>query len=209
MPEIAISYEPVYDVVSWPLNKRGNTLMGTIPLPHHGDWQGLSYRQVTAIWLTCVLTHHDHQPYLVEEREANWPTVLRRCTSWSANTHDLISDPLETVLHLLVDERSRPWGTLNWEMGRHSVHAYHLPSSPPRIGRSAFNVDQHGVRDLNAQLYNLRICTYVSYAQCPSLPTFMPNMEYKTQLRDFEAHCARPCHVVQPDPEYAEIVPLD
>jgi transposase len=157
MSETVISHEPVDDipvVIAWLLNMQVDTLVdAALPLPH-GNWQGLSYGQVTVMWLTHMLTQCDHRLCPVQEWVADRLTVLRRCTGWQVSAQDLTDDRLETVLDLLGDERSRPWEALGRAMGRYLVQAYHLPTDTARIDTSTFSV-HHGERDPDGQLYSL------------------------------------------------------
>jgi len=157
MSETVVSHEPVDDVpvvIAWLLNMQVDTLVDAVLPPPHGNWQGLSYGQVTVMWLTYMLTQCDHRLCPVQEWVAERLTVLRRCTDWPVSAQDLTDDRLEAVLDLLGDERSRPWEVLDRALGRHLVHAYHLPTDTTRIDTSTFSV-HHGERDPDGQLYDL------------------------------------------------------
>jgi transposase len=157
MSEMVITHEPVADVpvvIAWLLNMRVNTLVDDVLPQPHGNWQGLSYGQVTVIWLTYMLTQCDHRMCPVEDWVAARLTVLGRCTGWPVSAQDLTDDRLETVLDLLGDEHSRPWEALDREMGRHLVQAYRLPTDTARIDTSTFSV-HHGERDPDGQVYSL------------------------------------------------------
>jgi transposase len=157
MAETIITHEPVDDVpvvIAWLLNMQVAILVDAVLPPPHGNWQGLSYGQVTVIWLTHMLTQCDHRLCPVQEWVADRLTVLRRCTGWPVSAQDLTDDRLETVLDLLGDERSRPWEALDWAMGRYLVQAYRLPTDTARIDTSTFSV-HHGERDPDGQVYSL------------------------------------------------------
>lgn len=157
MSEMVITHEPVDDipvVIAWLLNMQVNTLVDAALPPPHGNWQGLSYGQVTVIWLTYMLTQCDHRMCPVEEWVADRLTVLRRCTGWSVSAQDLTDDRLEAVLDLLGDEQSRPWEALDRAIGRRLVQAYRLPTDTARIDTSTFSV-HHGERDPDGQVYSL------------------------------------------------------
>jgi transposase len=157
MSEMVITHEPVDDipvVIAWLLNMQVNTLVDAALPPPHGNWQGLSYGQVTVIWLTYMLTQCDHRMCPVEEWVADRLTVLRRCTGWPVSAQDLTDDRLEAVLDLLGDEQSRPWEALDRAIGRRLVQAYRLPTDTARIDTSTFSV-HHGERDPDGQVYSL------------------------------------------------------
>ena len=85
MAETVITHEPVEDVpvvIAWLLNMQVAILVDAVLPPPHGNWQGLSYGQVTVIWLTHMLTQCDHRLCPVQEWVADRLTVLRRCTGW-------------------------------------------------------------------------------------------------------------------------------
>jgi transposase len=157
MSETVITHEAVDDVpvvIAWLLNMQVDTLVDAVLPPPHGNWQGLSYGQVTVIWLTHMLTQCDHRLCPVQEWVADRLTVLCRCTGWPVSAQDLTDDRLEAVLDLFGDERSRPWEALDWAMGRYLVQAYRLPTDTVRIDTSTFSV-HHGERDPEGQPYSL------------------------------------------------------
>jgi transposase len=157
MSETVISHEPVDDVpvvIGWLLSMQVDALIDAVlPLPH-GNWQGLSYGQVTVIWLTHMLTQCDHRLCPVQEWVAERLTVLRRCTGWPVSAQDLTDDRLEAVLDLLGDEGRRPWEALDRAIGRYVVQAYRLPTDTGRIDTSTFSV-HHSERDPDGRLYSL------------------------------------------------------
>jgi transposase len=157
MSETVISHEPVDDVpviIAWLLNMQVDTQVDASLPPPHGNWQGLSYGQVTVIWLTHMLTQCDHRLCPVQEWVAERLSVLRLCTGWPVSAQDLTDDRLEAVLDLLGDERNRPWEALDRAIGRCVVQAYRLPTDTARIDTSTFSV-HHGERDPDGQAYDL------------------------------------------------------
>ena len=157
MLETTITHESVDDVPvvsAWLLNMHVDTLVDALLPPPHGNWQGLSYGQVTVMWLTYMLTQCDHRMCPVAEWVADRLTVLGRCTGWPVSAQDLTDDRLEAVLDLLGDEGTRPWEALNRELGRQLIQAYRLPTDTARIDTSTFSL-HHGEQAPDGQPYSL------------------------------------------------------
>ena len=152
-----ISHEPVDDVpviVAWLLNMHLDKLIDKILLKPHGNWQGLTYGQVAVIWLVFILSQADHRMCPVEEWVRDRVVVLRRCTGWEVTPGDLTDDRLEIVLDLMGDEQTRPWESLDEELGKHVIQAYRLPTQVGRIDTSTFSV-YHGETDPSGEKYQL------------------------------------------------------
>ena len=157
MLETTVTHEPVDDipvVSAWLRNMRVDTLVDMILPRPHGNWQGLSYGQVTVMWLTYMLTQCDHRMCPVADWVAERLTVLGRCTGWPVSAQDLTDDRLEAVLDLLGDDGRRPWEALDRELGQHLVRAYRLPTDTARIDTSTFSL-HHGEQAPDGQTYSL------------------------------------------------------
>jgi transposase len=155
--DTTITHEPVDDVpviVAWLLAMRLDVLVDSILPRPHGNWKGLTYGQVTVIWLAHILSQADHRLCPVEEWVGKRLEVLRGCTGWLVTAQDLSDDRLEIVLDLLGDEESRPWEALDREMGRHLIQAYRLPTDTARIDTTSFSV-YHGENGPDGEPYSL------------------------------------------------------
>jgi transposase len=155
--ETNISHEPVDDVpviIAWLLGMHVDKLIDQILPEPHGNWQGLSYGQVTVIWLSFILSQADHRMCPVEEWVRDRAVNLRRCTEWEVRPSDLTDDRLEIVLDRLGDEQARAGERLDEELGKHVLQAYHLPTKIGRIDTTTFSVC-HGETDPNGEKYQL------------------------------------------------------
>jgi transposase len=173
-PETTISHEPVDDVpviIAWLLNMHLDKLIDEILPQPHGNWQGLTYGQVIVIWLVFILSQSDHRMCPVEEWGCDREVVLRRCTGWEVMASDLTDDRLEIVLDLMGDEQTRPGETLDEELGKRVIQAYHLPTKTGRIDTTTFAV-YHGETDPSGEKYQL-LKFGKSKDHRPDLPQFV------------------------------------
>jgi transposase len=155
--ETAISHEPADDVpviIAWLLNMCVDKVIDTILPEPHGNWQGLTYGQVIVIWLTFILSQADHRMCPAEEWVRDRVIILRGCTGWEVTAGDLTDDRLEVVLDQLGDEQTRPWESLDVELGQHVIQAYSLPTKTARMDTTTFSV-HHGETAPDGEKYEL------------------------------------------------------
>ena len=129
--------------------KVADVIDAALPAPH-GNRQGLSYGQLTVIWLTYILTQYDHRMNPVENwvRERQW--TLQLATGWRFNDKDFTDDRLADVLTMLGSERTTSPSTVHevieQALGQHLIRAYELPMAVGRIDTTSLSV-YHGAKD--------------------------------------------------------------
>ena len=120
-----------------------------LPTPH-GNRQGLSYGQLTAIWLAYMLTEYDHRMNPVESWVRERQRALQLATGWRFNDKDFTDDRLADLLTRLGGESTTSPVTaheaIELALGQHLVRAYALPTAMGRIDTTSVSV-YHGAND--------------------------------------------------------------
>jgi len=120
-----------------------------LPAPH-GNRQGLSYGQLTVIWLTYILTQYDHRMNPVENWVRERQQTLPLATGWRFNDKDFTDDRLADLLTMLGGESPASPSTaheaIEQALGQHLIHAYELPTAVGRIDTTSLSV-YHGAKD--------------------------------------------------------------
>jgi len=111
----------------------------------HGNWGGLSYGQLTQLFLTYVIHSLNHRLYQMEQWASDHQTVIQQITGWDFTRKDAADDRLGTLLEALgTDEPTRI--AFQQSMGRHLIQAYALPTDVARYDTTSFSV-HHGSSD--------------------------------------------------------------
>lgn len=120
-----------------------------LPTPH-GNRQGLSYGQLTVIWLAYMLTEYDHRMNSVENWVRERQQTLQLATRWRLNDKDFTDDRLADLLTRLGGESKASPTTaheaIELALGQHLVRAYELPTAVGRIDTTSVSV-YHGAKD--------------------------------------------------------------
>lgn len=97
-----------------------------LPAPH-GNRQGLSFGQLTVLWLTHILTQYDHRRSPVEAWARERRRTLEHATGWKIGDKDLTDDRLADVLSALgcsaADAAITPAETIELALGQHLIRA--------------------------------------------------------------------------------------
>jgi len=105
----------------------------------HGNWDGLRYGQLAQLFIAYVIHTQTHTLCTMEEWAAKHRTVIQQCTGWDVALKDTTDDRLGRmveVLGLSDTDNLR----FQQEMGKHLIHAYHLPTDVARFDTTSFNV---------------------------------------------------------------------
>jgi transposase len=125
-----------------------------LPRPH-GNHQGLSYGQLTVLWLTYILTQYDHRLCVVEVWARERRRTLEHATGWTIGDKDLTDDRLADVLSAvggpaLADANATPAEAMELALGQHLIRAYALPTAVARLDTTSLSV-YHGVQARDEQ----------------------------------------------------------
>lgn len=129
--------------------KVADLIDAALPAPH-GNRQGLSYGQLTVIWLTYILTQYDHRMNPVESWVRERQRTLQLATGWRFNDKDFTDDRLADLLTMLGGEStaspSPAHEVIEQALGQHLIRAYELPTAVGRIDTTSLSV-YHGAKD--------------------------------------------------------------
>src|SRR5918999_6252925 len=106
--------------------------------PTHGNWQGLSFGQVTTIWLSSILSRGDHRLVHVEPWVAQRQMMLSQATGEVVRAHELSDDRLEIVLRRLSDDQG--WVSFESALNQHLVRVYDLQAERVHVDSTSASV---------------------------------------------------------------------
>ena len=117
----------------------------------HGNRQGLSYGQLTVLWLTYILTQYDHRLNPVEAWARERQRTLQQATGWHLDDKELTDDRLADLLTALggaasPSPPSTPREAIEQALGQQVIRAYALPTAIGRIDTTSVAV-YHGAKD--------------------------------------------------------------
>ena len=107
-------------------------------MPAHKNRQGLSYGQLSVLFVAYVVTQSDHRLNQVEGWVRAHRQTLAAVTGWRIGDKDASDDRLADLLSALGG--SDDLGSMEEMMGRHLVRAYALPTEVARCDSSSFSV---------------------------------------------------------------------
>jgi transposase len=105
----------------------------------HREWEGLSYGQLTVLFLTFVLHERDHRLSVLADWVAAHQATLTALTGWTITPADVTDDRLGRLLEVLGEDTSQITA-VQQALGRHVIRVYALPTKVARIDTTSFNV---------------------------------------------------------------------
>lgn len=108
--------------------------------PPHGNYQGMSYGQLSVLLLTYIITQADHRLCAVEGWVKAHRQILELSTGWSIGEKDASDDRLARVVEEL-GKQSEAIRQIEVKLGRHVIRAYELPTEVARADTSSFSVN--------------------------------------------------------------------
>ncbi len=122
----------VYWLLKMPIDKIIDAVLG----PPHGNWQGLSYGQLTVVFIAYILTECNHflspvRDWVLTRREG-----LSHALGQPIRDTDFTDDRLEALLDALgADEVGEQ---IEMHLGQHLIRAYALPTDTGRIDTTRY-----------------------------------------------------------------------
>jgi transposase len=110
--------------------------------PAHGNRSGLSYGQLSVLFVAYVVTQADHRLNHVEAWVRDHQQTLEQASGWSIGDKDASDDRLADLLSAIG--KSEDLCEIEEGMGRHLVRAYALPTEVARCDSSSFSVYHQG-----------------------------------------------------------------
>jgi transposase len=105
----------------------------------HQEWEGLSYGQLTVLFLVFLIHERDHRLAALEPWVLAHHATLTAVTGWSIRREDVTDDRLGRLLSVLGKDPERIT-VMQQALGRHLVRAYALPTTVARVDTTSFNV---------------------------------------------------------------------
>jgi transposase len=109
-----------------------------LPAPH-GNRQGLSYGQLSVLFLSYIMSQADHRLCAVETWSNQHIQTLTIGTGWSIKTKDASDDRLGALVEVIgrqVESREQ----IEQQLGQRMIQAYELPTEIARCDTSSFSV---------------------------------------------------------------------
>lgn len=124
------------------LKKMGvQQIIDSIFIPH-GNWSGLSYGQLSVLFITYVLHSLTHRFSGVEFWVNQHRTVIERATGWQAGEKDATDDRLGRLSEVLGEDDDA-MSECQSRTGQNMISAYQLPTEIARYDTTSFNVYHH------------------------------------------------------------------
>ncbi len=105
----------------------------------HGNYQGMSYGQLSVLLLTYIITQSDHRLCAVEAWVQAHRQILELSTGWSIGEKDASDDRLARLVEEL-GKQSKARQEIEIKLGRQIIRAYELPTDIVRTDTSSFSV---------------------------------------------------------------------
>jgi len=118
----------------------------------HGNWSGLSYGQLTVLFVTYVLHSLTHRFSGMESWLNQHKTVIERVTGWHIGEKDASDDRLGRLSEVL-GESNEISGEFHIRMGQRLINAYELPTQIGRYDTTSFNV-HHDIKNRRNGMLN-------------------------------------------------------
>jgi len=105
----------------------------------HREWEGLSYGQLTTLFIAFVLQQRQHRLSYFEDWLTHHQYTIQTTTGWVIGAKDGTDDRLGMLLQTLGRDADR-LAAFHEHHGQHLVHAYALPTDVARYDTTSFNV---------------------------------------------------------------------
>jgi len=125
-------------LLQWLLNMHIDQIIDAVVKPPHGNRQGLSYGQLTVVFLAYILTACNHFLSPVRDWVTKHQHVLTLALGWPLQASDFTDDRLEDLLDAVGQEEVGE--ALETQLGQHLIRAYALPTDTARIDTTTVSV---------------------------------------------------------------------
>jgi transposase len=141
MATAQITSERIDDIpllIQWLLGMHIDKIIDAVVKPPHGKRQGLSYGQLTVVFLVYILTTCNHFLSPVRDWVTKHQHVLSLALGWPLQANDFTDDRLEDLLDAVGQEAVGE--ALEEQLGQHLIRAYELPTDTARIDTTTVSV---------------------------------------------------------------------
>ena len=108
--------------------------------PPHGNRKGLSYGQLSVLFLSYVVTQSDHRLCAVETWVEKHRKTLEMATEWSIGEKDATDDRLADLLSIIGSSQPEETENIALRLGQKTIRAYELPTDKARSDTTSFSV---------------------------------------------------------------------
>ncbi|HLF27364.1 MAG TPA: hypothetical protein VJG32_13605 [Anaerolineae bacterium] len=131
----------------WLRRMQVDVIIDQVVGPPHGNWDGLSYGEVALVFVAYVLIRCTHFLSPMQDWASKHLLSLSQALGKSVRAADFTDDRLGVILSCLGDEVRQPGEQIEWELGRHVVRAYALPTETARIDMTTVSVHHQPQED--------------------------------------------------------------
>lgn len=110
-----------------------------LPSPH-GNRKGLSYGQLSVLFLSYVVSQSDHRLCAVEPWVEKHQKTLEMATGWSIGDKDATDDRLADLLSIIGSSSPQIPENIALKLGQKTIRAYELPTDKARSDTTSFSV---------------------------------------------------------------------
>ncbi len=110
-------------------------------VPRHGNWSGLSAGQTLELWLTHILSEHNHFMSHVQDWATQRPETLAQLWQQPLRVTDLSDDRLAELTRFLSQDET--WHPLEAQVNQQMIRVYRLPTRRVRLDSTTVSVDAH------------------------------------------------------------------
>ena len=108
--------------------------------PPHGNRKGLSYGQLSVLFLSYVVSQSDHRLCAVEPWVENHRKTLEMATGWKIGVKDATDDRLADLLSIIGSSKQQERENIALRLGQKTIRAYELPTDKARSDTTSFSV---------------------------------------------------------------------
>ncbi|MDJ0595172.1 MAG: hypothetical protein QNJ72_35200 [Pleurocapsa sp. MO_226.B13] len=102
-----------------------------LPSPH-GNRKGLSYGQLSVLFLSYVVSQSDHRLCAVEPGVEKHQKTLEMATGWSIVEKDATDDRLADLLSIIGSSQPQVGENIALKLGQQTIRAHELPTDKAR-----------------------------------------------------------------------------
>ncbi len=110
-----------------------------LPVPH-GNRKGLSYGQLSVLFLSYVASQSDHRLCAVEPWVEKHRQTLEMATGWNIGVKDATDDRLADLLSMIGASQEQERENIALRLGQKTIRAYELPTDKARSDSTSFSV---------------------------------------------------------------------
>ena len=108
--------------------------------PPHGNRKGLSYGELSVLFLTYIISQSDHRLCAVEPWVEQHRQTLSMATEWKIGKKDATDDRLADLLSVIGSSQSQETENIALRLGQKTIRAYELPTDQARSDTTSFSV---------------------------------------------------------------------